>query len=286
MKLSFFSLFFMLVAIGIQDVHAQKGKALFTAPLGMQAYTYRDSWHNPIAVLDTMKALGITEYEGGPIKGYTAEETRRLLEERGIKVRSVGTSYEALSDEQKLQELIQQAKTLGASYVMTAWIPHKGAFTLEDAQKAAAVFNKAGKTLKENGLTFTYHVHGYEFQPYGNGTLFDYIAEHTNPEDVSFEMDMLWAYHGGQDPAKLLLKYGNRWKLMHIKDLRKGVQGDLTGGTAVENDVAVGTGQLNIREIFNAAKKVGIKHYFIEDESPHHSVQIPQTIAYLRSMKE
>jgi hypothetical protein len=33
----------------------------------------------------------------------------------------------------------------------------------------------------------------------------------------------------GADPAKLLLKYPNRWKLMHLKDLRKGVKGDLQG---------------------------------------------------------
>ena len=60
---------------------------------------------------------------------------------------------------------------------------------------------------------------------------------------------------------------------------------DLTGLTAVEHDVALGTGQLNIPEILKAAKKVGIKHYFIEDESPKHPEQIPVTIKYLRSLK-
>lgn len=30
-------------------------------------------------------------------------------------------------------------------------------------------------------------------------------------------------------------KYGSRYKLMHVKDLRKGVLGDLTGATPVEN---------------------------------------------------
>ena len=93
-------------------------------------------------------------------------------------------------------------------------------------------------------------------------------------------------FHGGGDPAKLLLKYPNRWKLMHLKDLRKGVKGDLTGGTSVENDVALGTGQLNIPAILKAAKKVGIKHYFIEDESSSFRKQVPQTMAYLKSLRE
>jgi len=52
----------------------------------------------------------------------------------------------------------------------------------------------------------------------------------------------LWTYFPGVDPTELLLKYGKRFKLMHLKDLKKGVKGDLSGKTAVENDVALGTG--------------------------------------------
>ena len=94
----------------------------------------------------------------------------------------------------------------------------------------------------------------------------------------------MWVFHGGQDPAKLLLKYPTRWKLMHLKDLKKGVKGDLTGGTPVENDVPLGTGQLDIPSILKAAKKVGVKYYFIEDESPLYKSQLPVTIAYLKSL--
>lgn len=263
-----------------------KGKPLFTAPLGMQSYTYRNSWDNAIAVLDTMKMLGITEFEGGNIKGYSDEETRKLLEERGIKVRSIGAGFDALTNDQKLQDLVKKAKTLGATYIMTAWIPHNKTFELEDAKKAVDAFNKAGKFFKENGLTFCYHIHGYEFKQYEDGTLFDYMAKNTNPDYVSFEIDILWAFFGGQDPAKLIEQYGSRWKLMHIKDLRKGIQGNLSGSTDTINDVAVGEGQLDIPAIMKAAKKAGIKHYFIEDESPLHAEQIPRSIAYLRSLEE
>ena len=73
---------------------------------------------------------------------------------------------------------------------------------------------------------------------------------------------------------------------MHLKDLRKGTPRDLTGGTAEENDVPLGTGELNIPQILKAAKKAGIQHYFIEDESPSVMKQIPESIKYLRSLKE
>lgn len=264
---------------------AQKGKSLYTFPLGVQAYTYRNSFpKDVIATLDTIKALGITEIEGGAPKGMTPEEFKKLCNERGISIPSTGDGYESITKDPT--NVIQKAKALGASFVMVAWIPHqKGNFTLQNAKKAVEDFNRVGKVLKENGLTFCYHNHGFEFQPYENGTLFDYIVKNTNPEYVSFEMDILWAQHGGADPVALLKKYGNRWKLMHLKDLKKGIKGDLTGGTPAENDVVLGDGQVNIPEILRLAKQAGVKHYFIEDESNKEYEQMPKSIAYLKSLK-
>jgi sugar phosphate isomerase/epimerase len=99
-------------------------------------------------------------------------------------------------------------------------------------------------------------------------------------------MDIFWIQFGGGDPVALLKKYGNRWKLMHVKDMRKGIKKDLSGGTSTENDVALGTGELDIPAILKEAKKVGIKHYFIEDESSNITTQVPQSIAYLKSLRE
>ncbi len=268
-----------------QMLFAQSGKPVYTNPIGMQAYTFRGSWPNGIeATLDTIQRLGVTEMEGGPIKGMTTEELRKQLDKRNIKMVSIGADYKLLSE--SAEETIKNAKILGAKFVMVAWIPHdKGGFTLDDAKKAVVDFNKAGKTLKENGITLTYHNHGYEFVPYEDGTLFDYIVKNTDPKYVSFEMDILWTAFPGQDPVKLLNKYGSRWKLMHLKDLKKGVKGDLSGGTPKTNDVALGTGSIDIPGILKAAKKAGVEHYFIEDESPSYLAQIPQTIAFIKSVK-
>jgi sugar phosphate isomerase/epimerase len=276
--------FVLLFTAIVTDTFAQKGK-LYSFPIGMQAYTYRASFpKNVAATLDTLKALGITELEGGAQKGTTPEEFRKMCEERGIKIPATGGGYEQL-----LKDPVGAAKTaniLGSKYLMCAWIPHKvkGGFTFEEAKKAVDDFNTIGKALKENGITFCYHIHGYEFQPYQDGTLFDYIVKNTNPEYVSFELDILWAYYGGADPVGLLKKYGKRFQLIHLKDLKKGVKGDLTGGTPLENDVTLGTGQIDIAGVIREAKKIGIKHYFIEDESPIWYQQVPKSIAYLKSL--
>lgn len=275
---------FLLCIATFQETFAQKSNKLFNYPFGVQAYTFRNHFPNSVeGTLDKIQKMGITEIETSGAKGVSDEEYKKLCDARGIVIPSIGAGYEQL--EQTSQDIVKKAKIFGAKYVMCAWIPHKGdVFTLEDAKKAVDVFNKAGKFLKENGLTFCYHPHGYEFRPYENGTLLDYIFKNTNPEYVSFEMDVLWVLHGGGSPVKLLEKYGSRWKLMHVKDLKKGVVGDFSGHTPAENDVVLGTGQADWKNIFKLSKKLGIKHYFIEDESEHEMENVPLSIDYLKKL--
>lgn len=276
-------LFLLLGLLCLSDLQSQK--SLYKYPIGAQAYTFRRSFPiNAIATLDSIQMMGITEIEGGAPKGMSPEQFRKLCADRGISIPSTGAGYEQLVKDP--MEIVKTAKILGATYVMCAWIPHQGnTFTLEDAKKAVEVFNSAGKILKENGITFCYHDHGYEFQPYEDGTLFDYLIKNTNPAYVSFEMDVLWTLHGGGDPVSLLKKYKGRWKLMHLKDLKKGVVGDLSGHTPAENDVVLGTGQADFRGILKIAKKAGVTHCFIEDESNMEMVNVPKSIAYLKGLK-
>ncbi|MHA8100867.1 sugar phosphate isomerase/epimerase family protein [Aquirufa nivalisilvae] len=264
---------------------AQKPMQINGKDIGMVSFTYRNSLSKDMAkTLDTLKNQGITDMEFSSLFGKTAQEVRSLLDERGMKCSSFGVGMaDALN---KTDQVGENAKILGASFVRVAWIPHTGPFTLELAQKTAQEFNQIGKTLEEKyDLTFCYHNHGFEFEPYGEGTLFDYLVQNTDPKFVSYEMDILWTFFPGQNPATLLEKYGNRFKLMHLKDLKKGVQGNMSGGTSVENDVALGSGQLNIPEIMKAAKKAKIQHYYLEDESSRYPVQTRQSRTYLSNLK-
>lgn len=280
--------FIILVLVLLSDhrpAFSQNNKPLYKAAFGIAPYTFRKSFPNGVAAtLDTIKMMGFTEIEGGGGR-MSPEEFKKLCNERGISIPGTGAGYEQLVN--NTDSVIYRAKALGAKYVMTAWIPHKtGSFNFENAKKAVEDFNRVGKILKENGLIFCYHAHGYEFWPHENGTLLDYIINNTNPEYVSFEMDVFWIQFGGGDPVQLLKKYGNRWKLIHLKDLKKGAKKDLTGLTGPENNVPLGEGELDIPGILREANKIGIKHFFIEDESDHVITQVPKSIAYLKSLKE
>ncbi|WP_332734685.1 sugar phosphate isomerase/epimerase family protein [Flavihumibacter sp.] len=253
--------------------------------IGIQAYTFRNSFKNDIpATLDTIKQMGLTNLELYTLWGKSASELKQLLDSKGMTCTSLGAGYEDVVS--KTDEVGSNAKTLGASYVMVAWIPHpKNGFNAEVVKKAAADFNRAGKILKEKyGVTLCYHNHGYEFIPHGDGDLFDLLAASTDPKWLSFELDLLWAQFPGVEPATLLEKYGPRIKLLHVKDLRVGVKGDFSGGTSTENDVTVGTGQVNIRAVMEAARKAGVAYYYIEDESSRIHQQVPQSLAFLFSL--
>jgi sugar phosphate isomerase/epimerase len=265
-------------------VSAQKFSKYLKEMPGVVSYTYRNELgKDPAAALDLIKATGITNLELSSLFGKTAPEFRALLDARGMRCTSYGVGYDDLV--KKLDEVMGRAKVLGAEFVRVAWIPHEGKFTLAKAQEVAAAFNQAGQKLRENGLLFCYHNHGYEFEPHGGGTLFDYLVQHTDPRYVGFEMDIMWTYLPGQDPAALLRKYPKRFLLMHVKDLKKGVPGNNTGQTPQENVVVVGTGQLDMKAILKAARKTSIKYFYLEDEHPEAAKQVPLSLDFLRGME-
>jgi len=282
--LAFFILAVTWMLTPTETIAQKKGDPLFQAQLGIAAYTFRDQWKNGVPeTLDIIQKMGFKTYEGGAPQGVNPVEFKKMLNDRGISIPSTGTGFEQLeSDPQAVADL---AKALGASYVMCAWIPHaKGNFSKADADRAIKVFNDGGKVLAANGITFKYHVHGFEFQPYGQGTLFDYLVENTNPKYVSLQMDVMWTHFGGGDPAGLLKKYGKRWVSLHLKDFRKGAPRDMTGGTGPENDVPLGQGELDFVAILKEVNKIGIKHLFIEDESEKELETLPVSIAYLKKL--
>jgi sugar phosphate isomerase/epimerase len=269
------------ITLSVQETAAQE--------IGLQMGSMKHMFKQGVpATLARVHELGVTELEGGFMRGISREEYKKLLKQYGLKVVASGGSFDRLQNKDSLQKVIANAKELGAQYIVCYWIPHDGDnFTLADMQKGVEVFNAAGKTIKENGLTLCYHPHGYECRRYNEteSTLFEYMMDNTNADHVSFQMDVFWIKNPGQDPVALLKKYPTRWKMLHLKDRRIGTPNNLNGRQDVETNVVLGTGDVGIAEVMKTAKQIGIKHYLIEDESSRALEQVPQSIAYLRSLK-
>lgn len=253
--------------------------------IGLQLYSLRNQFaKNVPGTLDEIKSWGITNVELAGTYNLTPAQFKTELDARGINAVSGHFPYERLRDDP--EGVARDAKILGLQYVGCAWIPHGDPFDEKTCRAAIAVFNHAGEVLAQHGLKFFYHAHGYEFQPFQKGTLFDLLMAETNPKFVNFQMDVFWIVHPGQDPVKLLKKYRHRWLLMHLKGMRESTPtGLLTGHSDVTNDVAVGTGKIDYVPIVKAAKNAGVKWFIIEDESPSSEQQVPQSFHYLGTLQ-
>lgn len=264
------------------EMARDEGEPIVPDP-GVVSYSFRKQFSKDIpATLDMIREMGITNIEFSSLFGASAADLREMLEARELRCTSYGVGYDKLVN--NTDQVIDEAKTLGAKYVRVAWIPFEDKFDMNLAQRVVKDFNMAGEKLSAEGLYFCYHNHGYEFRPWGDETLFDYIVQNTNPEHVSFELDLLWTVHPGGDPAVLLDKYPDRFRLVHLKDLKKGVEGDFSGGTAKENDVVLGTGQVDFPAVLNAARNTNVEYYYIEDESPDVEARVPVSRAFIQKI--
>ncbi len=280
MKVKIFTKILVLITsffLSYQSLSAQE--------IGLELYSLREQFKTDVpGTLNKIKNWNITEIEGGGSYGLSRNEYKKLLEQNDLKMIGVAAEFEQLA--KNPQAVIDEAKFFGSKYIVCFWIPHNGnEFDINDIKKAIQIFTTAGKIIHENGLTLCYHTHGYEFRPYEKGTLFDYLVNNTDPQYLNFEMDVFWVKHPGQDPASLLEKYPDRFLLLHLKDRKPATEGNQNGEADVESNVVLGEGDVNIAAVMKAAKKAGVKHYFIEDESSRSVEQIPKSLDYLHQLK-
>ncbi len=266
------------------DQAAARGNERLVPDPGVVSYTFRHQFDEDFeGTLDMIKEMGFTKIEFSNLFGNTAQEVRDMLDERGLSCPSFGVGYGNIVND--IERVIGEAKILGAHHVRVAWIPHDAPFDIQDARRAVDDFNRAGRTLKQAGIQFSYHNHGYEFRPYGDGTLFDYMMENTDPEYVGYQMDTFWMTHPGADAVELMKKYPDRFTMIHMKDLREGVEGDFSGGAPSEYDVPLGTGQVDFPALLRAARDAGVEYYWIEDETENVVERVPQSREYIRSIR-
>jgi sugar phosphate isomerase/epimerase len=150
----------------------------------------------------------------------------------------------------------------------------------EDTLQTAEHLNQIGKKCKEAGLSFYYHNHAHEFRRVGETSLFELLAENTDPALVKFELDLVWVMRGGYDPLALLEKLGSRCDMIHQKDLGQHVnpvtifpsppqESDLdtmkiyTEIVKPNDFVNLGTGIVNFQETYQKLHQLGFVRYAI-----------------------
>ena len=275
----------LALVLGVSDFRSPASLAAEAPPqIGLQLWSLRAEMAKDVpGTLKRIKELGFTDVEAAGLSGLSAEDLRKQLDAAGLVASGIHIQYDQFRN--GTDQIIKDAKALGAHYVIIPWIPHKGKYTADDARTAAEHFNTWGQALKDAGLQLGLHPHGYEFNPEGDGTVFDVFAAATKPDLVVFELDVFWAFHAGQDPVKFMEKYASRVELLHLKDMKKGTPtGLFTGQAPKETSVAVGSGMIDFPAVMKEAEKIGVKHYYIEDEAPTAAEQLPVSLKYLEGL--
>jgi sugar phosphate isomerase/epimerase len=260
-------------------------------PIGLQLYTVgQEMDSDPAGTLKRVAAVGYKTVELSPLSKTPPRDLKKMLDDTGLKNPSGHYMLPDLMS--KLPEMTEQAKMFGQEFmtVTVPWVsdpsrfkpdPAQGEFalfiaiisglTLDDWKWNAEQFNKIGEQVKKAGLQLAYHNHNFEWRKYGDVTGYDEFLRLTQPDLVKLELDCGWATVAGQDPVAYLTKYSDRYRLLHVKDFRKGFtpRTELIGkdsGAPVPTEL--GRGAIDYRKIFAAAAHAKIRALFVEQEPP------------------
>jgi sugar phosphate isomerase/epimerase len=251
--------------------------------LGLQMYSLQEDFDRDTpGTLDRLKAQGFTDLETSVFTKLPAAELRALLDARAMTCSSHHVRPEDL--EKKMDQVIADAKALGALQVVCPILPHKKPLDRAQVLKAAADFNRYGAALKAAGLRFAYHNHAGDFMvtdsPAAPGeTFYDVLIAATEPGVVSFQLDVFWVAWGGAKAADVIAKHGQRICSLHLKDLARDAKPDVANPKSARPlMVRLAAGRVDIPAVIAAAKAKGVTHFIIEDESPNAGAQLPESL--------
>jgi sugar phosphate isomerase/epimerase len=252
--------------------------------IGLQLYSVREEIGknaNFDQILQKISALGYTGveaagYKDGKLYNLSPQEFKAKVEKAGMKVIS-SHATKTLSETELSSgdfteslkwwdECIATHKAAGMKYIVTPWLDVPK--TLKDLETQCRYLDAVGAKCRQQGIIYGYHNHSHEFRKVEDKVMYDYMLEHTNPENVFFEMDVYWAVMGQVSPVDYFNKYAGRFKALHIKDHREIGQSGMVGFDA----------------IFNNSKVAGLQYIFVELEETRNDIYtgLQQSIDYLK----
>jgi sugar phosphate isomerase/epimerase len=260
-----------------------RARALET--VGVQLYTVRTVLpKHPLETLKAIQQIGYREVE------CTADHLDRIwpaLKQTSLKPVSVHMDEQIfIHQPEKLPAAMDDAKTHGFEYVVCPWIDPKDRGGVEMIRKLGETLNHAGELAHKSGMRLCYHNHAFEYQPTPEGRLLDVLMKSTDPKLVSLELDVMWAHVAGTDPVSILKQYGSRIPLVHLKNVAPDTAQRFNEEIPAKAFRELGNGTVDIPAVIHEAKRVGVKHYFVEqDETPGDPIEsLRQSFQYLEGL--
>ena len=209
-------------------------------------------------------------FSGSGFFGHTLSEVAAILKENELTVPAVHTDLATLQT--NMPAFGEIAQTLDVNYVVLPAIPEEKRKTLDDYKYLADSFNQIGENAKKEGLQFAYHNHGYGLQEVNGQMPLQLLLDNTDPNLVFGELDIYWTTAGGINPVNLLEAYPNRYRLMHLKDMKEQVRFSGDGGDPMQwmqlfpYMTTAGDGVLNLPLLIEKGKALGVQHFLVEQD--------------------
>jgi sugar phosphate isomerase/epimerase len=231
--------------------------------ISLQLYTVREETARDMpGTLRRISEIGYPAVEFAGFGGETAEDLRNILDDLGLRASGAHVPFD--SWETDLEAVITDMHTLDCAHAILPIAPPDQHRDETAVASLAGSLNRWGDLCRQEGVTFSYHNHDFEFAPLDGTTLWEVLVRETDPEFVYFELDLYWVRYGGADPKRLLLDLGERIPLVHMKDMASDDQ---------RSDLPVGEGTMPWNGLLEAADAAGVQWFVAEQDNPKDALE-------------
>lgn len=171
---------------------------------------------------------------------------------------------------ENLDERIAFARELGLKQMILSSFGLKPDATLEDWRKAAGELNRIGEKIQKAGMQTGFHNHNNEFKEIDGVLIYDELMRTFDPKLVKMQFQVA-VISIGFEAATYMNKYPGRFLSLHLADW----------SPSEKKQVPVGKGIVDWKKLFAAAKKGGVKNYYVEMNMEAMKASYP----YLHSLK-
>lgn len=244
--------------------------------IALQQWTFRDAIsENADQAFGKIADFGIEGIETAFWPEHIGlEKGAELLKSHGLPVISIHAEL-PVGDEK--DSMLRMADLYDCqNMVWHGWPEDPRYHSYDGIHELAEVYNEAASWMSDQGLSLGLHNHWWEFKEIDGQLPFYMLLDHIDPS-IFFEIDTYWTKYAGQDPAKVITDFGDRAKMLHMKD-----------GQAKSEDgpmVALGTGVQDFPSIISAAK-ANVEWYIVEFDSCESDlfVAVEQSVEYLKGL--
>ena len=257
-------------------------------PIGCQTYPVRKSIGTDFeGTMKGLRAAGFTQIElcspygyneFSSLQKYKPRELRTMLNDWGLGCISAHWGSNELFE--KADVSIAYAKEFGMTQMAIAALGpfnSKTTPTVDDVKRYVEPFNTFAEKAHAAGIVALLHNEGFVSKYIDGKPVYDMMIGLLNPATTKLQFQVS-TLQEGYDPVTYFKKYAGRFLSMHCQDWVK----DASTKSGFRQ-VALGQGVVDWKAVFRAAKKAGVKNYFVELEQD--PALMPLSVPYLRSLK-